>query len=264
MPNQDFTALIAVASQNRPANIDSTFIRVDLWGKEFEGDTRFRNYEDNSETKKYWNAVCQRIRSKKSVLVIKPGRGYKTGVWVHPLIASHYAAWLNADFAVLVNETFLKVVEGDADLGAELILRDHNKDRQQKALKRVKVTLSNKEVNALSHKHGLPYYKLHDDRSVGLYGKTTKQLRLEGDIHNKETPLNYLSDKDISYADTANAMVIDADNPSLMALAAAGIADLHKRITGKKLEPTWDSERLTPAKARKITYSSTYQMELAV
>jgi hypothetical protein len=156
-----------------------------------------------------------------------------------------------------------RYMEGDADLGASILLRDHNKGRQQKALKRVKVTLSNKEINDLSHKHGLPYYKLHDDRNVGLYGKTTKQLRLVGGVE-KETPLNYLSDKDISYADAANAMVIDADNPALMALAASGIAELHKRITGKKLEPTWDAERLTPAKARKITHSNTYQMEMGV
>jgi hypothetical protein len=88
-------------------------------------------------------------------------------------------------------------------------------------------------------------------------------LRVNGGV-DKETPLNYLSDLDISYADAANGMVIAADNPSLMALAASGIADLHKRITGKVLTPTWDNERLTPAKARKITHSSKYQMELAV
>lgn len=156
-----------------------------------------------------------------------------------------------------------RYIQGDADLGAELIIRDHNKDRQKKALKRVKVSLSNKDINALSHSHGLPYYKLHDDRNVGLYGMTTKQLRIDGDV-DKETPLNYLSDLDISYADAANGMVIAADNPALMALAASGLADLHKRITGKKLEPTWDSERLTPAKARKITHSSEYQLQLAV
>ena len=156
-----------------------------------------------------------------------------------------------------------RYIQGDASLGAELIIRDHNNDRQKKALKRVKVALSNKDINALSHSHGMPYYKLHDDRNVGLYGMTTKQLRINGEV-DKETPLNYLSDLDISYADAANGMVIAADNPSLMALAASGLADLHKRITGKKLEPTWDSERLTPAKARKITHSSTYQMELAL
>jgi hypothetical protein len=156
-----------------------------------------------------------------------------------------------------------RYIKGDADLGALMILRDHNKERQQKALKRVKVTLSNKEINELSQKHSVPYHKVHDDRNLGLYRKTTKQLRLDGKVEN-ETPLNYLSEKDISYADAANAMVIDADNPSLMALAASGIADLHKKITGKTLKPTWDSERLTPAKARKITHSTSYQTVLPV
>jgi hypothetical protein len=104
---------------------------------------------------------------------------------------------------------------------------------------------------------------MHDDRNIGLYGKTTKQLRIDGGIE-KETPLNYLSDLDISYADAANGMVIAADNPSLMALAASGIADLHKRITGKRLEPKWDSNRLTPAEARKIAQSKEYQMEMGI
>lgn len=261
--HQDFTALVTSASENRPSHINSTFIRVDLWGKGF-GKPLFGNYEKEPTSKKYMKAVSKKSSFKLNELVTKPGRGNKSGVWVHPLIASHYAAWLNADFAVVVNETFLKVVEGDADLGAELILRDHNKDRQLKALKRVKVALSNTELNQLSHKHGLPYYKLHDDRSVGLYGKTTKQLREDGNVAGKETPFNYMSDLDISYGDAANAMVVAADNPALMALAASGIADLHQRITGKKLEPTWDSERLTPAKARKITHSKEYQMQLAV
>jgi hypothetical protein len=259
----NFATLLESASLDRPSHVNSKFIRIDLWGSAFEGDLRFRDYQDNANAKKYWSAVAVRVSTKKRDLLVTPGRGKRTGTWVHPLIASHYAAWLNADFAVAVNETFLKVIEGDADLGAELILRDHNKDRQKKALKRVKVALSNTEINALSHKHGLPYYKLHDDRSVGLYGKTTKQLREIGGVE-KETPLNYMSDLDISYADAANAMVIESDNPALMALAASGIADLHQRITGKKLEPTWDSERLTPAKARKITHSKEYQMQLTV
>jgi hypothetical protein len=155
-----------------------------------------------------------------------------------------------------------KLQDGDAELGAELIIRDHNKERQQKAFKRAKATLSNKSINALSQRHGLPFHKVHDDRNVGLYGKTTKQLRADGDVVAGETPLNYLSELDLSYADAANGMVIAADNPSLMALAASGIADLHKRITGKCLAPAWDTERLTPVKARRIVHSSEYQLEM--
>ena len=119
------------------------------------------------------------------------------------------------------------------------------------------------KTSYLADRFNIEVDKLHDDLNVGLYGKTTKQLRIDGGVE-KETPLNYLSELDISYADAASGMVIKADNPALMALAASGIADLHHRITGQKLEPTWDNERLTPAKARKITHSSTYQMEMGV
>jgi len=195
--------------------------------------------------------------------LFETGLGAGSETKAHYKLAIEYAAYLDVEFKSWMLGIIGDYIESPEDFAASILITSHNKERQQKALKRVKVAMSNKDVNALSQKHGLPYYKLHDDRSVGLYGKTTKQLREIGGVE-KETPLNYLSDKDISYADAANAMVIDADNPALMALAASGLADLHKRITGKKLEPTWDSERLTPAKARKITHSSTYQMEMGI
>jgi hypothetical protein len=195
--------------------------------------------------------------------IIESSRGKGGETKAHYKLAIEYAAYLDVEFKSWMLGIIGDYIEAPEDFAASILITSHNKERQQKALKRVKVAMSNKDVNALSQKHGLPYYKLHDDRSVGLYGKTTKQLREIGGVE-KETPLNYLSDKDISYADAANAMVVDADNPALMALAASGLADLHKRITGKKLEPTWDNERLTPAKARKITHSSTYQMELSL
>jgi hypothetical protein len=196
--------------------------------------------------------------------VIKTTRGGNNPETVgHWKLALEYAAYLNIETKSWMLGIIGDYVESPEDFAATILIESHNKERQKKALKRVKVTLSNKEVNELSHKHGLPYYKMHDDRNVGLYGKTTKQLRVAGEVE-KETPLNYLSDLDISYADAANGMVVAADNPALMALAASGIAELHQRITGKKLEPTWDTERLTPAKARQITHSNSYQMELAV
>jgi hypothetical protein len=265
MSNIDFTLLLKESESNRPDHVPVEYVRVDRWGAVFNAPL-FINYSRTAETKKYWEAVRARLcanMNKAQKPVFKPGQKHKgTGIWVHPLIAAHYAAWLNADFAVLVNETFLRVVEGDSDLAAEMMIRDHNKDRQQKALKRVKATVSNRTVNDLSQKHGLPFYKIHDDRNVGLYGRTTKQLRSDGGIEGKETPLNYMSDLDLSYADAANGMVIEADNPVLMALAAAGIAELHERITGKSLQPKWESDRLTPTQARTITHSAFYQTEL--
>jgi hypothetical protein len=256
---KDYSQLISIAQVDRPAGVPADFVRVDLWGKEFGEGCQFARYKAQDKSKKYRKAVSERESIKTDDLVFSSGRGSKTGTWVHPLIAANYASWLSADFAALVSKTFLQVLDGDSDLAADMMIRDHNKSRQQKALKRVKATISNRTVNALSQEHGLPFYKIHDDRNVGLYGLTTKQLRVAGKVEGKETPLNYLSDLDLSYADTANGMVIAADNPSLMALAAAGIADLHRRITGKQLDPTWDEDRLTPSKARAITHSAIYQ-----
>jgi hypothetical protein len=217
-----------------------------------------------------WKSLCDQypeLKLSKTEFYTFPGKGRNTT----PVATVESCLYILGLLPGICGQTYREAaanivrryMEGDADLGASLILRDHNKDRQKKALKRVKATLSNKDINELSHKHGLPYYKAHDDRNVGLYGKTTKQLRFAGGIE-KETPLNYLSDLDITYCDAANGMVIAADNPALMALAASSIAEVHFKITGKKLEPTWDTERLTPAKARQIAHSSAYQMELAV
>ena len=213
-------------------------------------------------TKRLVKQIQGSVEGRKSS-VIESSRGKGSETKAHYKLAIEYAAYLDVEFKSWMLGIVGDYIESPEDLAANILIESHNKERQQRALKRVRVALSNKELNELSRKHGLPYYKLYDDRSVGLYGKTTKQLRIEGGVE-KETPLNYLSELDISYADAASGMVIKADNPSLMALAAAGIADLHKRITGQKLEPTWDAERLTPAKARKITHSSTYQMELGV
>jgi KilA-N domain len=264
MATQDFNALIALASQNRPSHVDVTFIRVDLWEKEFDGDTRFRNYQDNADSKKYWSAVAVRVSSKKSDLFVTPGRGKKTGVWVHPLIASHYASWLNADFAVMVNETFLKVVEGDADLGADLILRDHNKDRVDRAKKRLLVCDTNKQVADLAIAHGINPGVIHNDRYRGLYRKTAKQLREDAGVKGKTTPLDLMSTRDNGFNWMANVMAVEANDPNMAFDFANGIRDLYEKKMGKPLEPIFETQSIRPSQAKSIAFGSSYQMEMAI
>lgn len=259
----NLTDLVVSSGENRPPHVDSTFIRVDLWGKEFDGDLRFRDYQDNSETKKYWSAVAERVRAKKRELFSTPGRGKRSGTWVHPLIASHYAAWLNADFAVLVNETFQKVVKGDAELGAELILRDHNKERVERAKKRLLVCDTNKQVADLAISHGLNPGVLHNDRYRGLYRKTAAQLRAEGGIKGKGTPLDVLSSRDNGMNWLANQMAVEANDPSLAFDVANGIRDLYKKTTGKELQPIFESRSIRPSQAKAIAFGNN-QVELAV
>lgn len=105
MASSDFNRLLETSQQNRPSHVPETYVRIDHWGKGFEA--RLSHYEENSETKKYWKAVREKLCRNSGFaqkVIFKPGQKYKgTGTWAHPLIAAHYAAWLNADFAVLVN-----------------------------------------------------------------------------------------------------------------------------------------------------------------
>lgn len=258
---QDFTALLTVSSSARPEHVPTEYIRVDHWGDAFDGDTRFRNYEDNAETKKYWNAVRQRVRSKKSELFCKPGRGKRTGIWVHPLIASHYAAWLNADFAVLVNETFHRVLEGDSDLAAEMMIRDHNKERVERAKQRVLVSGTNKETMELAKVTGTPYAQVHNDRYRGLYRMDAKQLREVGELQSHETPLDALSTYDLTLNSLANQRAKMIGNPNAIFAVANTLREGHEKDVGSQLVPTFETNRLRPQQARAIAFGQ-YQSEL--
>lgn len=261
--SKNFTVLITLASKDRPPHIDSTFIRVDLWGKEFQKPL-FGNYEKEPTSKKYLKAAASKSSFKLNELVIKPGRGNKTGVWVHPLVASHYAAWLNADFAVAVNETFLKVIEGDAELGAEMILRDHNKERVDRAKKRLLVCDTNKQVADLAIAHGINPGVIHNDRYQGLYRKTARQLRKDAGINSKATPLDLMSTRDNGFNWLANQMAVEADNPSLTFDFANDIRESYQKRVGKPLKPIFEAQAIRPSQAKSIAFGKDYQMELPV
>jgi hypothetical protein len=257
-----YSELISIAQVDRPAGVPSNYVRVDLWGKEFGEDWRFTRYREQIETKRYWKSVSERERAKMGQLVYAPGRGGKTGTWVHPLIASHYASWLSADFALLVNQTFLQVLDGDSDLAAEMMLRDHNKERVERAKKRLLVADTNRQVAALASKHGLNPGVLHNDRYRGLYRRTAKQLRIEAGIGEKETPLDVLSTRDNTMNSLANQMAIEADNPDLAYDFANDIRDAYQKRMGKVLTPIFEAKRLRPSQAQRIAYAPEYQMEM--
>lgn len=268
----NFNSLIALASKDRPSHVPVSYIRVDPWGKE-SGWKSFSQYERYGKNKEYLKSVRTKVLADSGVnspkaqkLVFRPGRsGLKnSGTWVHPLIASHYASWLNADFALLVNETFLKVVEGDAELGADLILRDHNKDRVDRAKKRLLGCDTNKQVADLAIAHGINPGVLHNDRYRGLYRKTAKQLREDGGIKGKSTPLDVMSSRDNGMNWLANQMAVEADNPTLVFDFANDIRESYQKRVGKPLEPIFEAQSLRPSQAKSIAFGSTYQMELVV
>jgi hypothetical protein len=73
-----------------------------------------------------------------------------------------------------------------------------------------------------------------------------------------------MSDRDIGYACVVYDMIIEADNPDLIELVAFDMAELHKRISGKPLEPIFESQAIRPSQAKSNVFGNTYQMELVV
>jgi hypothetical protein len=156
-----------------------------------------------------------------------------------------------------------KYIEGDADLGAELILRDHNKGRVDRAKKRLLVCDTNKQVADLAIAYGVNPGVLHNDRYRGLYRKTAAQLREDGGVKGKGTPLDILSSRDNGMNWLANQMAVEADDPSLVFDAANGIRDLYKKTTGKELQPIFEAQSIRPSQAKLIAFGNS-QMELAL
>ncbi|MGL5065740.1 MAG: KilA-N domain-containing protein [Microcoleus sp.] len=267
MSQVDFTALLTVSSSDRPDHVPANYIRVDHWGAKFNNE-RFENYEKASDNRRYSKSVTAKlcsISSKAQKPVIKPGQKYKgTGIWVHPLIASHYASWLNSDFAVVVNETFQRVLEGDSDLAADMMIRDHNKVRVDRAKNRVLCSETNKQTAAIAHMAGLHIGKVHNDRYNGLYRKTAAQLRGMAGIKDNETPLDVMSSRDLQMNGLANTLSLEAGDADLLFDFANDIKESYEKRMGKPLEPIFEDKLLRPNQARAIAYAPEYQTELPV
>lgn len=144
-----------------------------------------------------------------------------------------------------------RYIEGDSDLAVELLYRDHNKERVERAMRRLQVVDTNKSAAAVVHNTNHSVALMHDDRYRGLYSKNTRQLRKECGATERETPLNYMSERDLAYNYAVNLMVIESGDPNKAFEGGRGMADLHKRVTGKDLSPVFKESCLPPHKARK-------------
>jgi hypothetical protein len=157
-----------------------------------------------------------------------------------------------------------RYIEGDADLGLEMIYRDHNKERVDRAKKRLLVCDTNKQVADLAINHKINPGVLHNDRYRGLYRRTAKQLREAAGLSDRETPLDSLSARDNGMNWLANQLAVEANNPDLLFEAANGIRNLYQQTTGKVLEPIFEPQRIRATQAKSIAFGSTNQLELPV
>lgn len=264
MNNIDFTSLLA---ENRRSD---DFVNATQWCKQFGKD--FSYFWKSPEIRAFAKALEKKIRTAKSAELAsskgfvcdRPGRGKKGDTWVHPLLAIKLAEWLSPEFDILVKETFKSFIESPEDFAADILINSHNRDRVERAKKRVLVSGTNKETMELAKLDGASYAEVHNNRYRGLYRKNATQLREEAGLKKSETPLDRLSAYDLNLNSLANQMALMSGDSGKVLDAAIGLRQLHEQTVGKPLEPTWEEKHLRPNQAKAIAYSPEYQTELPV
>ena len=262
-----------MADFNVTALLDETrresddYINATAWCQKFGEE--WKRFQDLESTKKYIKATCQKLKVAKNVLVETSrakGSGRASRTYVHPLVAIELARWLSPEFSVEVNEIFRKYLDGNADLGLDIMLRDHNKGRLDRAKARLNVVETNKQVADMAIKHNVSPARIHNDRYQGLYKRNAEELRGDArdnglrDLAEGETPLNLMSRYDLRLNELANLAAEEAGHPDTMPEIAEALRDFHKKAIGKDLVPTWVDNRMQPEKARATISSG--QMEL--
>jgi hypothetical protein len=153
-----------------------------------------------------------------------------------------------------------RYIEGDADLGMEMIIRDHNKERVERAKKRLLVCETNKQTADIAAKHGINPSYIHGDRYRGLYRMTASTMRKEAGIKQAETPLNAMSVRDLTMNSLVNQLVVEANDPNLAFEFGDHIRQGFEKTMKKSLKPIWENNQLRTSQARKVLADG--QMEL--
>ena len=133
-----------------------------------------------------------------------------------------------------------------------MMIRDHNKDRFERAKRRLDVTEINKQVHQMASEQGVHQGQVHNTRYLGLYGKNASQLRTDCGAGEKETPLNYMSSRDLQLNNLSNCAAIEAGDVGRVGFAAQLFRNAFEQASGKPLTPEWTESCLPPSKARKM------------
>jgi hypothetical protein len=203
-----------------------------------------------------WNSLCSQYPEVlgKTEDFQFPGQGqrltpvatFENCLYILGLLPGHCGKSYREKAANLVR----RYLEGDAELGAEMIIRDHNLKRQERAKKRLLVCDTNKEIAEMVTNFGVNPGKIHNDRYKGLYGKIAEEMRKEAGIKSKETPLNVLSTRDLTLNSLVNQLALES-NPNLTFDIAKGISSGIEKSMKKPLEPIYEKEKLQISKAKK-------------
>lgn len=93
--------------------------------------------------------------------VIETKRGKDSETWASPEIAIDFAEWLSPEFSSFVKRIFIKYLKGDRTLAAEILARDYNHDRVERAKNRLHCSDTNKTTAQLAFAANLLIAQLH-------------------------------------------------------------------------------------------------------
>ena len=213
------------------------------------------------ETKKLVAQISKEHKGEKSrILESKRGKGGET--LGHYKLALEYAGYLSVEFKSWMLEAIADLITEPEKFAADILITSHNKDKVERAKKRILVSGTNKETMELAKIDGASYAEVHNNRYRGLYRKNATQLREDAGLKKSETPLDRLSAYDLNLNSLANQMALMAGDSGKVLDAANGLRLLHEQTVGKPLIPTWEEKLLRPNQAKAIAYSPEYQTEL--
>lgn len=250
---KDFKALTSNSKTDQAGRIN-----VSGWGSQFG--KRWAKFIENSETQKLITVSLAKYKvPEKDFIKIKKGKS--GSIYIHPVLAVAYAEWLDSGFSVFVKEIFLRVAEGDSDLAADMMIRDHNKARVERAKNRVLCSETNKQTAVIAHMSGYHVGKVHNDRYLGLYQATAATLREEAGLASGQTPLDVMSSRDLQMNALANTLCLEAGDADKLYGFASDIRESYEKRIGKRLVPVLTELQLRPQQARAIAFGE-YQGEL--
>ncbi len=219
-------------------------------------------WKRSPEAKKLVTQISKECKQDKSrILESKRGKGGDT--LGHYKLALEYAGYLSVEFKSWMLEVVGNLIESPEEFAADILINSHNKDRVERAKKRILCSETNKQAAFIAHNAGISIGKVHNDRYNGLYRKTASQLRIDAGIESG-TPLDAMSSRDLKMNDLANTLAIEADDANLLFDFANDIRDSYQKRMGKPLTPIWEEKLLRPNQAKAIAYSHEYQTELPV
>jgi hypothetical protein len=103
----------------------------------------WKRYRESARLKKLLKVLTKDLDSPISA-VIETKRGKDSETWASPKIAIDFAEWLSPEFSSFVKRIFIKYPKGDCTLAAEILAREHNRDRVERAKNRLHCSDTNK------------------------------------------------------------------------------------------------------------------------